>query len=249
MTGASIGGKLGGGWGAVGGAVIGLIAGNAATKRADEMSKKYNEQVVKFAAQDLFDLRRQQNIQNIRTSQALATYDDNRRVGVSTQVANMGAADIIGSSAAALAQTMDFQTKAAQAETMLNWETGIENYNTAIDTTTNQRSASLQRKSGAAPTDYGALLSGAVEVYDKYGRGEGAGMLADVRDAYNDPVRAASEAASIAKGAGKSAMSAFKNIWAESTDYMNPQSSGTTAQINSSVDDLNSGGFKTFAYK
>ena len=175
MQGAQLGGKFGGAWGAAGGAVLGFLAGGKAQKRQDEAIKQYNNQVVKYAAQDLFDLKRQQNVENIRTSQALSTYQDNKKVQNSAITAAMGAADIIGSSAQALKQTLDFQTQQAQAETMLNWETGIENYNTTIDSAQNARSATLTRNvEGRGQEDFGALISGAVDVY---GSVKGGGAL------------------------------------------------------------------------
>lgn len=174
MQGAQLGGKFGGGWGAAIGGTLGFLAGGKAQKRQEEATKKYNDQVVKFAAQDLFDLKRQQNIQNIRTSQALVSYQDNKKVQTSSVTAAMGAADIIGSSAEALKQTLDFQTQQAQAEVMASWETGVENYNTAVDQTTNQRESSLQRQSGAQQEDLGALVSGAVGVYNS---AKGGGIL------------------------------------------------------------------------
>ena len=113
MQGAQLGGKFGGAWGAAGGAVLGFLAGGKAQKRQDEAVKQYNNQVVKYAAQDLFDLRKQQNVENIRTSQALATYQGNKKVQNSAITAAMGAADIIGSSAQALKQTLGLPNTAS----------------------------------------------------------------------------------------------------------------------------------------
>ena len=185
MQGAQLGGKLGGGWGAAAGGIIGLIAGGKAQKAQEASLRKYNDQVVKAANQDLFDLRRQQNVQNIRTAQALSTYQANSKVQRSSVTANLGAADIIGSSAQALKQVMDYQTKEAQAETMLNWETGIENYNTTIDRAQNARSASLQKNiEGRGQEDLGSLVSGAVGVYNT-AKGGGALTSDDLNVAKN----------------------------------------------------------------
>jgi uncharacterized protein YcfJ len=166
MQGAQLGGKFGGAYGAAGGAILGFLAGSKATKEANEATKKYNDQVVKYAAQDLFDLRRQQNVENVRTAQALAAYQSNKQVQNSAITASLGAADIIGSSAQALKQVMDFQTQEAKAEAMLNWETGIENYNTTIDRAENQRNQQFKRQNAAGQEDLGALVSGAVGVYN-----------------------------------------------------------------------------------
>lgn len=247
LQGAKFGGSFGGAWGAIGGGLIGLVTGGKAADREAEMTKKYNDQVVKYAAQDLFDMRRQQNVQNIRTAQALASYQDNQRVQTSSVVANMGAADIIGSSAKALVQTMDFQTKAAQAETMLNWQVGLDNYNTTIDQQTNQRSASLKRQQEGADLDVGALISGGVDIYNKFGKGQGAAVLADVRDAWNDRANAGSNIIEGLQGAQSSVMSSFKNIWSDSTSKMvtsgTQPSRSVKTTLNASVDDT----FKTFA--
>lgn len=174
MQGAQLGGKFGGAWGAAGGAVLGFIAGSKAEKRQNEATKKYNDQVVKFAAQDLFDLRRQQNVENVRTAQALSSYQDNKKVQNSAVTASMGAADIIGSSAQALKQVMDFQTNEAQAEVMINWEQGIDNYNTNINQLQNQRAGQFKRQSAAGQEDIGALASGVMGVYKS---AKGGGIL------------------------------------------------------------------------
>lgn len=194
MQGAQLGGKFGGAWGAAGGAVLGFIAGSKAEKRQNEATKKYNDQVVKFAAQDLFDLRRQQNVENVRTAQALSSYRDNKKVQSSAITASMGAADIIGSSAAALKQTLDFQTQQSQAEVMINWEQGIDNYNTNINQLQNQRAGQFKRQSAAGQEDIGALVSGAVDLYKNYGSGF-AGMKEDVTFAWDNR----SQIANIAK--------------------------------------------------
>lgn len=176
IQGAQMGGQLGGAWGAAAGGVLGLILGGQADKAAEEATKKFNDQIVKAAATDLMDMRRQQNIQNIRTSQALHSYQINNKVQASTVNANLGAADIIGSSAKALKQVMDYQTNEAQAAVLSNWSTGLDNYNRAIDTATNQRESQLQRTSGQKGADLGAAISGGMDLYNQYGD-EFAGMF------------------------------------------------------------------------
>ena len=214
MQGAQLGGKLGGGWGAAAGGIIGLIAGGKAQKAQDASVRKYNDQVVKMANQDLFDLRKQQNVENIRTAQALSTYHANSKVQRSAVTASLGAADIIGSSAQALKQVMDFQTKEAQAETMLNWETGIENYNTTIDRAQNARSASLKRNvEGRGQEDLGALVSGAVGVYNA---SKGGGALTG--DDFN-------KAKNIVKHEGYSLMGQLSSLWND----VQPGSKGSSA--------------------
>lgn len=240
MQGAQLGGKLGGGWGAAAGGIIGLIAGGKAQKAQDASIRKYNDQVVKMANQDLFDLRKQQNVENIRTAQALSTYQANSKVQRSAITASLGAADIIGSSAQALKQVMDFQTKEAQAETMLNWETGIENYNTTIDRAQNARSATLTRNvEGRGQGDFGALVSGAVDVYNA---SKGGGALTG--DDFN-------KAKNIVKHEGHSLMGQLSSLWGSGRG--STQSSGVAASALDSISPDKYGQyapntFKTFKY-
>lgn len=217
MQGAQLGGKFGGAWGAAGGAVLGFLAGGKAQKRQDEAVKQYNNQVVKYAAQDLFDLRKQQNVENIRTSQALATYQGNKKVQNSAITAAMGAADIIGSSAQALKQTLDFQTQQAQAEVMNNWETGIENYNTTIDSAQNARSATLTRNvEGRGQEDLGALVKGAADLYKNYGSGF-AGMKEDVAFAWDNRSQFANIAKNVVKHEATSLLGQLGSAWKDTT--------------------------------
>lgn len=179
MQGAQIGGQLGGGWGAVAGGVGGLLLGLTGKDRQKTMAKQYNDQVVKFAAQDLFDLRREQNFENMRTAQALASYQDQSKVGRASLTASAGASDILGSSADALAQTLDFQTKEAMAQTVMNWDIGIGNYNIQIDQMSNQRLASLQRYKESQPMDLGKLVSSGISMYKQYGGDLKGGSMMD----------------------------------------------------------------------
>lgn len=219
MQGAQLGGKLGGGWGAAIGGVLGLFSGNAAAKRAEKARDKYNDQVVKLAAQDLFDMRRVQNVQNIRTAQALSTYQTNKKTQTSTIVASLGAADIIGSSAQALQQTLEYQTNEAMADTMNNWEAGVENYNIQINQQTAQRDSTLQKAAAeGTEIDAGALLSAGVDLYSTV---KGGGLLTgdDLNIAKNK-----------VKHAGYSLMGQLSSVWSENTG-----SSGTLASLNSDV--------------
>lgn len=168
MQGAQLGGQVGGVYGAIGGGILGLVLGGS-DDSAEKAVKAMNDQVVKAAATDLMDMRRQQNIQNIRTAQALHNYQINNKTQASTINANLGAADIIGSSATALKQAMDFQSTQAQAAVMSNWETSVDNYNRAIDTATNQRESQLKRTTGEQGVDLGALISDGMSLYNQYG--------------------------------------------------------------------------------
>lgn len=213
MQGAQLGGKFGGGWGAAGGAILGFLAGGKAEKRQNEATKKYNDQVVKYAAQDLFDMRRQQNIENIRTAQALSSYQANKKVQSSAVTASLGAADIIGSSAQALKQVMDFQTSQAESEVMLSWETGVENYNTNINKLENQRQGQFKRQNAAGQEDIGALISGATDLYKSY-KGGGAGMVEDAKFAWDNRDQYANLAKNVIKHEATSFMGQLGSVWA-----------------------------------
>lgn len=146
-TGAQTGAMFGP-WGAAIGAVAGAAIGLFSKDQEKEAVKKYNNQVVQNFATQLFDVRRVQNANNMAYSQALASYQDANRVTQAKYNAQFGAADIIGSSAKALSQTMDFQTQQAAAQTTLNWEATLENTNSSINQMANQAVGSLQRKKG-----------------------------------------------------------------------------------------------------
>lgn len=170
VQGAQMGGQLGGVWGAVFGGAAGFALGYGTSDYEKLAREKYNNEVVKHTATALFDLRRQQNIENIRTSQALATYQDNQRVTASQYNAQYGASDILGSSADALSQTLDYQTDQAVAQTWLNYETSINNYNTTIDDTVNHAVAGLRRTKGDTKSiDLSALTKEGLDMYSQYG--------------------------------------------------------------------------------
>lgn len=177
MQGAQMGSQFGP-WGALIGAGIGWDLGSTAPDNEKIMLDAYNAEVVKNAARDLFEMRRVQNEENKRTAQALAQYQDNRRVQNATITAQYGAADIIGASADALKQTLDLQTNEAMNQTMINAITGMENFNTRIDQMTNQRIASLQRYRGQAPLDAGKLVSTGVDIYNQFNtQGQGGSLM------------------------------------------------------------------------
>ena len=245
MQGAQLGGKFGGAWGAAGGAVLGFMAGSKAEKRQNEATKKYNDQVVKFAAQDLFDLRRQQNVENVRTAQALSSYQDNKKVQNSAVTASMGAADIIGSSADALKQVMAFQTTEAQAEVMINWEQGLENYNTNINRMENQRNAQFKRQNAAGQEDIGALVSGAAGLYKDYKSG-GAGMVEDAKFAWENRDQYANIAKNKVVHEATSFMGQLRSVWNTSAAS---SSSTVSTGFRDPFGNARDSGIKTFKYK
>lgn len=170
MQGAQFGGQVGGVYGAVIGGVAGFALGYETPDYEKMARDKYNAEVIKHTVSSLFDMRRQQNVENMRTSQALAAYQDENAVAKSQYNAAFGAADIIGSSADALQNTIDFQTTQAQAQTWFNFEVGIDNYNTQVASVVNRGISGLRRTKGATNTmDFGALTSQGLQMYEQYG--------------------------------------------------------------------------------
>lgn len=170
LQGAQQGAQIGsmfGGYGAAYGAAAGGILGLFQPDIEKEMIQKWNSQVVKNFSEDLFDLRRVQNIENIRTAQALLNYQDQKAVARASMNANYGAAELLGSSAQALAQTMEFQTQQATAQVWQNYETNIDNMNNTIDQMANQASASLKDRQQGGAQDYSALVKGGIDLYSK----------------------------------------------------------------------------------
>ena len=170
MQGAQFGGQVGGVYGMVIGGVAGFALGYETPDYEKMARDKYNDEVIKHTVSSLFDMRRQQNVENMRTSQALAAYQDENTVAKSQYNAAFGAADIIGSSADALQNTIDFQTTQAQAQTWYNFEVGIDNYNTQVAAVVNRGISGLRRTKGATNTmDFGALTSQGLQMYNQYG--------------------------------------------------------------------------------
>lgn len=161
------GAKLGsnfGPWGAliggVGGALLGL-GGSDPNKALLDAQKKYNAEVVKNTAQSLFDREREQQVSRMRTARALQSYQAQGKTQQGTIKANYGAADLVGGSATALAQALDFQSNQAQAATLFNYGVDFDNYTTAINQLSQQGVNSLQREIQTAPQeglDIGSLL-------------------------------------------------------------------------------------------
>lgn len=176
MQGAQMGGSMGGWMGAVIGGIAGFAIGKDAPM-ARTMLDKYNNELLKLNAQDLFKLRSEQNFENMRTAKALMDYQDNQRVATSIYNAQYGATEQIGASADALAQVLDFQTSEAKAGVMLNWEIGIDNYNTTVDQMANQRVSALKRFDDKTPIDFAGLTKTGMEMYSMYRNGNATGMF------------------------------------------------------------------------
>lgn len=148
MKGAQMGGSVGGGWGAAIGAVIGGIVGyNTAdpVQEALKAQKKYNDLVITNTATDLFNTQRNHQLERMKTARALQSYQAQGKTSISQVRAGMGAADLIGGSAVALAQAIDSQTTQALAGVELNQQVLYDNYLTSIDQITNRGDNQLQR--------------------------------------------------------------------------------------------------------
>jgi len=167
MQGAQMGAQFGP-YGALIGGVVGGVLGIFEAKEQKERLKAFNSQVVRNAAQQMFDLQRQRGIENLRTSQALDAYSDQRRVTMGNFNANFGAADIIGSSADALKQTLDFQTNQAKRQVWIDWDIGVDNQNTTLNQITNAATAQLQRKIGGQQQDLTSVFKSGLDLYSKY---------------------------------------------------------------------------------
>lgn len=151
LQGAQQGAQLGsmfGPWGTVIGAGVGLLGGLFSAdkeKAALEAQRKFNAEVVKNTVTDLFDQERGQQVERMRTARALQSYQAQGKTQISTVRAGYGAADLIGASAQALSQAIDYQTNQALEATRFNYAVGFENYLTGINQTTNKGVNSLQR--------------------------------------------------------------------------------------------------------
>lgn len=170
MQGAQMGGQVGGMWGAVIGGIGGFALGYNTPDYDKIAREKYNNEVVKNTIASLFDMRRVQNVENMRTAQALAAYRDQQTGTTSSYNAQYGANDVVGASADALKNTLAFQTDQAIAQTWFNYETGIDNYNIGVEGTVNSALAGLRRtKVDQRTMDLGALTKSGLDMYKQYG--------------------------------------------------------------------------------
>lgn len=171
QTGASIGSNFGG-YGAAYGAVIGAVLGLLTPDKDLEALEAYNKQVVHNLGSTLFDMHRQRNIENLRTSQALDSYRTQGQVATSEYNARFGAADIIGSSADALKSTLDRQMQQVERQIWIDWEVGVDNFNTEIDAVVNRAASALRRyKTDNSKTDYAGMFKQGMDMYKQYNTG------------------------------------------------------------------------------
>ena len=167
---AQMGGQLGGGWGAAAGAALGLVLGRSASKRAEKALEQYNNQVVKNAATELFDMQRVNNAQKRVLGSALHEYSMQQAQAQGSYNAAYGAADMIGGSANALAQTLDYQTKQAKVELMHNYDVSVDNYNRSINSMASEAEARLKSSTGekGGGIDFVGLATKGAEMYSNY---------------------------------------------------------------------------------
>ena len=174
MSGAQMGGSVGGAYGAIIGAVIGGVVGyNTAdpVQEALKAQKKYNDLVITNAATDLFNTQRNHQLERMRTARALQAYQAQGKTSISQVRAGMGAADLIGGSAVALAQAIDSQTTQALAGVELNSQVLYDNYLTGINQTTNKGVNSLQKNIQTQQQqglDIGSLYQAGKGMYGSY---------------------------------------------------------------------------------
>lgn len=173
VKGAQMGAQFGPYGAAIGGA-IGFVTGlfsSDPNEAALKAQKKFNDEVVKYTATDLFDQQRSQQVQRMQTARALQSYQAQGKTSISQVRAGMGAADLIGGSAVALAQAIDSQTTQALAGVELNSQVLYDNYLTGINQTTNkgvnslQQSIQVQQQQGL---DIGSLYQAGKGMYDSY---------------------------------------------------------------------------------
>ena len=186
MNGMSVGSMFGAKGAAIG-AGVGLIAGLFSadrSKAALEAQRKYNDAVVKNTITDLFDTERAQQVERMRTARALQSYQAQGKTQISTVRAGYGAADLIGASAQALAQAIDYQTTQALEATRFNYAVGFDNYLTGIEQTTNKGVNALQQSVNSGqqqPLDIYGMFKAGKELYGGLKQSGGSGFSAGLQ--------------------------------------------------------------------
>ena len=171
MTGASMG-AVAGPWGMAIGAVAGLALGMAQDDANAKATDKQLNSIASNTYSALFDLQRQHNIDNMRTSQALADYKNQGRLAVAQVNANYGANEVIGASADALRQAITYQEQQAEASVWVNHTIGVENYNSQVNSVTatarEQMKQSVAQDGQANLQQLGGLVSSGLQMYSQY---------------------------------------------------------------------------------
>ena len=173
MTGMNAGSQFGP-KGSIIGAGVGLLAGLSSTdksKAALKAQQQYNDAVVKNTITDLFDRERAQQVERMRTARALQSYQAQGKTQISTVRAGYGAADLIGASAQALAQAIDYQTTQALEATRFNYAVGFDNYLTSLEQTTNKGVNTLQQNIDIGqqqPVDISSMFKAGKQLYGDF---------------------------------------------------------------------------------
>lgn len=173
MSGAQMGSNFGA-WGAAIGGAVGLFVGlgkSDPNEAALKAQKKYNDAVVKNTITDLFDTGRALQVERMRTARALQSYQAQGKTQISTVRAGYGAADLIGASAQALTQAIDYQTTQALEATRFNYAVGFDNYLTSIEQTTNKGVNTLQQSIDSVqqqPMDIYSMFKAGESMYGGY---------------------------------------------------------------------------------
>ena len=175
--------QVGGVYGAIIGAVVGVFIGNKKGKEQQKAFDKYNDMVMKNAATQLFDARRQFNVQQKATANALSAYQDEKAVAQASYTAAFGAADMIGGSTTALNQAMDYQTQQAQAAVWQNYGIAIDNHNVLLNSLTQQAEAKFRRTLDKpnGGLDMGGMFQSGMSMFGGGQGGQGGGMFGGSR--------------------------------------------------------------------
>lgn len=167
-------GSLFGPTGTVIGAGVGLLVGLFSadkSKAALKAQQRYNDAVVKNTITDLFDSERAQQVERMRTARALQSYQAQGKTQISTVRAGYGAADLIGASAQALAQSIDYQTTQALEATRFNYAVGFDNYLTNINQITNKGVNTVQQSIDTGqqqPLDIYSMFKAGKQLYGDF---------------------------------------------------------------------------------
>lgn len=193
VQGAQFGGQVGGPIGAAIGGTIGFLVGafgGDPLRHAKKAQERYNAEVAKHTVMSLFDRERAQQVERMRTARALQSYQAQGKTQISTVRAGYGAADLIGASAQALSQAIDYQTTQTLEATLFNYGVGFDNYLTDIETIGQRGVNSLQRTLDAPPQqaiDIGQLYAAGKSMYEGFkqmgssGKSSSAGSTASTR--------------------------------------------------------------------
>lgn len=138
-------------WGMAIGAGLGMLQGRQADKELKrqyeeqlKLMKMQNEAVLREQARGIAEINRQRTITNIQTAQALAHYGKQAQGMAGANAAAIAQSDARGTASVMLESEVLRQEAEAKALTKFNLETQHENFNTAVDTLSNQTARQFQ---------------------------------------------------------------------------------------------------------